>query len=202
MIAGRLAGTGWPGADAGASMPDGAPGTPVPDARVLLRDGTAVALREVAPGDELVIREFLDRLCLETRRLRFFTGAADIGRIAHSVAATGTGRIGLIALDSAGRVVGHALGVSLDERRAEVAVEVEDGLHGRGLGTILVERLARLAAGGGTTTFVARVLPDNRPMLDVFRDGFDAHVRWDGGEELVEFPTAAWRSARKRFGRG
>jgi len=37
-------------------------------------------------------------------------------------------------------------------------------------------------------------------MLDVFRDGFDAHVAFHEGTETVEFPTAAWRLARERFG--
>lgn len=49
------------------------------------------------------------------------------------------------------------------------------------------------------TTFVAEVLPENRAMLDVFRDGFDAHVRFHDGTDTAEFPTAAWRLARERF---
>jgi hypothetical protein len=72
-------------------------------------------------------------------------------------------------------------------------------MHGEGLGTILIERLAELAEGLGIETFVAQVLPDNRAMLDVFREGFDAHVRWREGVDFVEFPTAAWRLARERF---
>ncbi len=40
------------------------------------------------------------------------------------------------------------------------------------------------------THFVAEVLPENRAMLDVFRDGFDAHVALHGGIDTVEFPTS------------
>jgi L-amino acid N-acyltransferase YncA len=168
----------------------------------LLRTGETVAIREVVPSDEAELHRFFDDLCLEARRLRFFTGAVDLERMAHRVAGTGPDRIGLLALDADGRIAGHALCINLGEGRAEVAVEVADRLHGGGLGTILVERLAQLAEQHGIPTFVADVLPENRAMLDVFRDGFDAHVAFAGGVDRVEFPTAAWRLARERFPEG
>jgi L-amino acid N-acyltransferase YncA len=59
----------------------------------------------------------------------------------------------------------------LDETCAEVAVEIADHVHGRGLGTILVERLAAVAEARGIMHFIAKVLPENRAMLDVFRAG-------------------------------
>jgi len=80
-----------------------------------------------------------------------------------------------------------------------VAVEVADRLHGQGLGTLLVVRLAVLAERHGISRFVAEVLADNDEMLDVFRDGFDARVAWREGVEAVEFPTSAWRLARERY---
>ncbi len=89
--------------------------------------------------------------------------------------------------------------MKLDEQRAEVAVEVADHLHGRGLGTILIERLAAVAEARGITRFVAEVLPDNSAMLDVFRDGFDAQLHFHDGTDTAEFPTAAWRLAHERF---
>ena len=84
--------------------------------------------------------------------------------------------------------------------RAEVAVEVADHLHGRGLGTILIERLAVIAEQRGITHFVAEVLSENHAMLDVFREGFDGRVvRQEGSQERVEFLTSGWRLARERF---
>jgi GNAT superfamily N-acetyltransferase len=164
-----------------------------------LRDGERVTVRPVDPADEPALREFIASLGAEARRLRFFSGAVDLGTAARNVAATGPERIGLIAHDERGHVVGHAMCVELEPRRAEVAVEVADRLHGEGVGTILVERLARLAEGRGITHFTAEVLPENRAMLDVFRDGFDARVSWSAGAEHVEFPTEAWRLARDRY---
>jgi hypothetical protein len=51
----------------------------------------------------------------------------------------------------------------------------------------------------GIIRFVAEVLPANRALLDVFREGFDANVVFRGGVDTVEFPTSAWRMASDRF---
>jgi len=88
-----------------------------------------------------------------------------------------------------------------DPTRAEVAVEVADHLHGRGLGTILIERLAAVAEQRGITLFIAEVLSENHAMLDVFREGFDGRmIHREGPEKTVEFLTSGWRLARARFG--
>jgi GNAT superfamily N-acetyltransferase len=167
---------------------------------VRLRDGSLVAVRAARTDDEPALRSFLDGLCLEARRMRFFSAASDLTYAAHLGSATGADRYGLVAHDEAGVLVGHATYVQLNARHAEVAVEVSDDLHGRGLGTILIERLAEVAEGHGITYFVAEVLCENRAMLDVFREGFDARVvLQEGPEERVEFLTSGWRLARERF---
>lgn len=155
-------------------------------------------LRPVRVEDEEALLDFLDRLCVNSRRMRFFTGAADLRGAAHWAATASAN--GIVALDASGDLVGHAAYAPLDDEGAEVAVEVADRLHGLGLGTILVERLAEVAEARGIPRFVAEVLPENRAMLAVFRDGFDAKVTFDRGTETVEFPTSAWRLARERFG--
>jgi RimJ/RimL family protein N-acetyltransferase len=174
-----------------------------PDERVKLirlRDRSMVSIRGATERDEPALHSFLSGLCLEAKRLRFFTGAVDVTYAAHLAAATGADRYALIAHDEQGLLVGHATYVQLDEHRAEVAVEVADRLHGRGLATILIEALAVVAEQHGITHFVAEVLCENRAMLDVFSEGFDARVvHHDGPEERVEFLTSGWRLARERF---
>lgn len=151
-------------------------------------------------GDEEALLGFLEGLCVEARRLRFFSGAVDLSGAAHWAALTSEDRHGLIAHDQSGEVIGHAVYALLDPERAEVAVEVADHLHGQGLGTLLVERLAVIAEQRGVRRFVAEVLCENRAMLDVFKDGFDARViRHDGPEERVELLTSGWRLAHERF---
>jgi len=173
-------------------------------AAVRLRDGSRVTLRPATPGDEAALGEFLAGMCPEARRLRFFSGAANTDMAAHWAVAMGADRYGLIATDAAGAIVAHASYVQLqvprgEPTRAEVAVEVADRLHGCGLGTILIERLARVAERRGIVTLTAEVLPENRAMLDVFRDGFDARLTFREGLDSVQFPAANWRLARERF---
>jgi GNAT superfamily N-acetyltransferase len=167
---------------------------------VRLRDGSSVTISPASALDESALRSFLEGLCLEARRLRFFSGAANIASAAHLGAAADAQHCGLVAHDEMGVLVGHATYVKLDETRAEVAVEVADHLHDCGLGTILIERLAVIAEQRGITHFVAEVLSENHAMLDVFREGFDGRVvSRDGFEESVEFLTSGWRLAHERF---
>jgi GNAT superfamily N-acetyltransferase len=166
---------------------------------VLLRDGSRVVVRSVNAKDEPALRSFFADLSARARYLRFFTEAADVASAARLAATLGPDRYGLLAHDETGMVVGHALYIQVDDTRAEVAVEVADHLHDRGLGTILIERLANVAEERGIARFLAEVLPGNRAMLAVFRDGFDAHVELRGGSDAIEFPTSAWRTAYERF---
>ena len=170
---------------------------------VRLRDRSKVAIRQATPGDEAMLHSFLLGLSLEARRMRFFTGAADMSYAARLGIAADATHYGLIAHDEMGLLVGHATYAKLDDTHAEVAVEVADHLHGRGLGTLLIEMLAAAAEQHGITHFDAEVLCENHEMLDVFRDGFDARVlRKEGPEERVEFLTSGWRLARERFASG
>jgi L-amino acid N-acyltransferase YncA len=170
---------------------------------VRLRDGSSVTVRPVQAGDEGPLRAFLQDLCAEARRLRFFSGAVDIDSAAQWAADVSEGRCGLVAHDEAGTIVGHAAFIALDTKHAEVAVEVADDLHGCGLGTLLIERLAAIAERRGVAYFVAEVLCENRAMLDVFREGFDARVvHHDGPQERVEFLTSSWRLAHERANTG
>ena len=99
-------------------------------------------------------------------------------------------------------MVGHAIYVRLpDSERAEVAVEVADDLHHLGLATLLMIRLAQFAEDRQITRFFAEVLPENRDMLAVFRDGFAAATVTGRDEVQVEFPTGSWRAAHVRFER-
>lgn len=174
---------------------------PVADsAPVSLRDGSSVTIRQARADDEGALQAFLAALCPEARRFRFFSAAVDTVTAVRFAADTRGERCGLVAHNETGELVGHAVFIVLDATHAEVAVEVADHLHGRGLGTVLIERLAAIAQQHGISYFVAEVLCENRAMLDVFREGFDARVvHHDGPEERVEFLTSSWALAHERF---
>src|ERR1700756_1404449 len=69
---------------------------------VRLRDGPKGRVREPPQQDEPALHSFLSGLCLEARRMRFFTGAADMNYAARLGVAMGEDRCGLVAHDEAG----------------------------------------------------------------------------------------------------
>ena len=72
--------------------------------------------------------------------------------------------------------------VARDESSAEVAFAVDDRFQGKGIGTLLLERLAILAVSNGIQHFWALTMMENQPMLDVFRNsGFECRSRLDQG---------------------
>jgi acetyl coenzyme A synthetase (ADP forming)-like protein len=138
---------------------------------VLLRDGSSVRLRRVGPDDRDRIRRFFADLSQESRYFRFFglgepteqMLASSLGldlRALSLIAERGTD---ICAIATWGRE-------SADSPVAEVAFAVADRLHGCGLGTRMLERLAELARPAGIARFEAWVLPANTDMLHVFRD--------------------------------
>ena len=74
---------------------------------------------------------------------------------------------------------------------AEIAFEVDDAQQGRGIGTLLFEMLAAAARERGIRRFVANVLPQNRRMLQLFREvGLAERTRFEGGVVEVELELA------------
>jgi GNAT superfamily N-acetyltransferase len=168
-----------------------------------LRNSLTVSVRAVTCEDEASIFEFLAGLSVESRRLRFFSAAIDLRAEAHRGAVgDDVDHHGVLAIAPGRGVVGHAIYVRVpDSERAEAAVEVADDLHHLGLATLLMIRLAQFAEDRQITCFFAEVLPENRDMLAVFRDGFAAVTVTGRDEVEVEFPTASWRAAHARFER-
>jgi GNAT superfamily N-acetyltransferase len=163
-----------------------------------LRDRLAVSIRSVTTEDEGVILAFLSGLSLGSRRLRFFSGAVDLRAAAHRGAAgDDADHHGVLAILPGRGVVGHAVYVRLPgSDRAEVAVEVVDDLHRRGLATMLLISLAQVAEARQIRHFFAEVLPENRDMLTIFGDGFGAETVLRQDEVDVEFSISSWPRAQ------
>jgi hypothetical protein len=75
-------------------------------------------------------------------------------------------------------------------------VEVVDDLHRLGLATLMLIWLARFAESREIEAFFAEVLPENRDMLTIFRDGFAAKAIVQRDEVDIEFPTSNWHMAQ------
>ena len=69
---------------------------------------------------------------------------------------------------------------------AEIAFAVSDDMHGRGVGTLLLEHLVSAARRRGIRTFVAPVLSENAEVLKVLADaGLSARRQAEDG--VIEF---------------
>ena len=83
---------------------------------------------------------------------------------------------------------------------AEIAFAVDDQFQGKGLGTILLERLALLAVRNGLTRFWAVTHYDNQEMRDVFRQsGFRVEERLEGGDVEVDLSVVPSEQSTQRL---
>ena len=148
----------------------------------------------LSPGSRLA-RYLIPKRKLTTAELRYFT---DVDHHDHE------------ALIAVTRVRGEAVGVARyvrspeDRTSADVAVEVVDDWQGRGVGSMLVARLALRARCEGITAFTPLMSADNRRSLrlmtktgrvtDAVRDGATVTYR----VELPVTPIPAQRRPAPR----
>jgi RimJ/RimL family protein N-acetyltransferase len=181
-----------------------------------LRDGEVVTLRPILPGDKDALQRGMALLSPESRRRRFFSSLeqlsdeqleffTEIDYADHFawVAIAGDPA----AVPPAGVGVARYIRDRQEPRSAEWAIAVIDEYQGRGLGTRLLQRLTDTARENGIELFVASVLADNDPMLDVVRElGGRAEFAGDGVVRVeVDLPpadddlrsTAAYRLFRR-----
>lgn len=158
--------------------------------RLILRDGSSAFLRPSDAKDREALREFFRRLSPVSRRRRFFSLADPpeslLERLCDS--SNPAKQLTLIVsriVDGTSRIIATGSYVARDEATAEVAFAVDDEFQGKGLGGLLLERLALLAARSGFVRFWATTLVENRLMLETFRQsGFPLHSKV--GDECVE----------------
>ncbi len=170
---------------------------------VALRDGSTVRIRPARPSDKARVEDYLIGLSPETRRLRFWSQAIDVGGLATKIVDVDyADHLTLLVLQGGdeGRMIGGSQYIRLDGGRAEVSLSVTDDYQGRGIGSILLGQMAEEAARHGITTFVAEVLAENHGMINVFRaSGFPVSIRATPGSIEVEFPTEMTDEAVEQF---
>ncbi|HVA93258.1 MAG TPA: GNAT family N-acetyltransferase, partial [Chloroflexota bacterium] len=106
----------------------------------LLRDGGQVLIRPLGPVDRPLVAAFLNRLSPESRAMRFHSGAVRVSGSTLDLAIAGH----VLVATHEDTIVALASYIPLrDPATAEMAIAVADAQQGRGLGTVLFERLAR-----------------------------------------------------------
>ena len=151
---------------------------------VVVRDGSTVCVRPAGERDIPALLQFLQSLSPQSLYYRFH-GLPSLTEpdVRTLIGADSRPAMTLVA-ESGGRIVAFAGYYQHREssQRAEVAFAVSDEVQGHGIGTRLLEQLAKTARAAGITTFDAYVLTANRRMLDVFRtSGFSETVRLENG---------------------
>jgi acetyl coenzyme A synthetase (ADP forming)-like protein len=155
--------------------------------RLVLRDGSTATIRAASIADHAALRRFFDGLSPESRRNRFLAAGQPPDSLIHEFCAPNDPVRARTVLawrlvDGESRIVGVASYAAVTDTAAEVAVAVDDRFHGKGIGTLLVERLGAVAAANGLQRFHATMFADNTAMRDVFRDsGFQIRSKTESG---------------------
>ncbi len=159
---------------------------------LIMRDGSTAAIRPAEPADATMLQEFVSRLSPESRRHRFFSESIPPTEAVAVLcdASNPRSQFTLIVTrtwEGQQRIIAAGSYWAKDRHTAEVAMAVDDLFHGKGLGTLLLERLALVAIRHNFTHLWAVTHPDNLAMREVFREsGFTSHEAYEGDDMEVE----------------
>ena len=138
--------------------------TPYQDApqsgRLILRDGSTATIRLSQLDDHAAIKDFFSGLSAESIRHRFFALTTPSEQLIGSFCDSSDprARLTLVVTRVAGkttRIIAVGTYAARDPTSAEVAMVVDDAFQGKGIGTLLLERLALLAVANGFRRFWA-----------------------------------------------
>ncbi|MEV0912561.1 bifunctional acetate--CoA ligase family protein/GNAT family N-acetyltransferase [Streptomyces hokutonensis] len=142
-----------------------------PTVHALLADGTTVCIRPVEAGDHDQLQGLYEEMSPENLRLRFFGVSRRSAEMAADRACRPHPGYRALLAETQGRVIGLAeYDTGGTGTAADISIAVADGLHHRGVGTLLVEHLVSAARAEGVTTFTADALSENREILRLFAD--------------------------------
>ena len=170
----------------------------------LLMDGQGVLLRMAKPEDVERVAAFMQGVSRESLAMRFMGAVSGISRKFVEELCSGDPQLRacLLAVEGEGadqEVLGLGNYVGQGGSNAEVSFLVADKHQGRGVSSLILEKLAGLAAAAGYVGFEADVLYENEKMTNVFRDsGFETRRAMEGGIIHVQFPLSAPQAQRER----
>ncbi|MGN6104329.1 MAG: bifunctional acetate--CoA ligase family protein/GNAT family N-acetyltransferase [Kofleriaceae bacterium] len=161
-------------------------------AEAVLRDGTSLVLRSLGPGDRDQLRALFARMSPRSLQQRFCCAKREVteSELAYLSQPDGVRHVAIAAV-AHDQLLGVGRYFVLPGAAAEIAFDVGDADQGRGIGTLLLEHLVRLARERGVATFRAQVQDDNRQMLEVFeRCGFELRETVEQGVYEIAFSIA------------
>jgi GNAT superfamily N-acetyltransferase len=159
-----------------------------------LRDGGEIVVRALTPGDRGDLLDAVERIGSQSLYRRFFGAKRHFSEeeIAYFLNVDFVDHVALVAVareQARDIIVGGARYVVVRPATAELAFAVIDRYQGKGIGRALMLHLAILAAGAGMSELIATVLPENLPMLTVFRQS-SLNCNMKRNEGVVEVSLA------------
>lgn len=139
-----------------------------------LRDGRSMTIRALKPEDRSAMLSAVGRVSAQSLYRRFFGPKrgfteketdffVNVDFVTH---------VALVAaVEEGGKdtIVGAGRYIVTEPGKAEVAFAIIDDYQGMGIGTALLRNLVLIARDSGLLQLVAEVLPENAPMLALFR---------------------------------
>ncbi|HKI78499.1 MAG TPA: GNAT family N-acetyltransferase [Ignavibacteriaceae bacterium] len=176
---------------------------------VLLKNGQGLLFKPATEKEIPLVESFMKRVSRESLRMRFMAAMSEVPKNIVVDLCKGDFKesgciLAIVGEKKNEKVVGLGNYIGMGNgRTAEVAFLIEDVYQGKGISTLLLERLAGLAAANGYVELEAEVLPDNQPMINVFNSsGFEKHKVWDSDTVHFEIPVngaaALWEQADLR----
>jgi RimJ/RimL family protein N-acetyltransferase len=154
-------------------------------ARELLGDGSRIEIRALRREDEADMLAAVGKTSAQSLQRRFFAMKRHFSdqERAFFMDVDFKNHVALVACsEQDGRqvIVGGSRYVVFEPGQAELAFVVVDAWQGRGVGSILMRHLIKIATSAGLQELTAEVLPENAAMLKVFgKFGFKPVSRRD-----------------------
>jgi RimJ/RimL family protein N-acetyltransferase len=141
--------------------------------RQQLRDGISIEVRALKPEDEAGMLAAIERTGVQSLQRRFFVMKREFSEKERNffMKVDFTNHVALVAVaQENGRptIIGGGRYIVFEPQRAEMAFVVVDAWQGRGIGSILMRHLIKIAGDSGLKELTAEVLPENAAMLKVF----------------------------------
>jgi ribosomal protein S18 acetylase RimI-like enzyme len=153
----------------------------------LLRDGSQIEIRALRREDEDDMLAAIGKTSAQSLQRRFFVMKRHFSdkERAFFMDIDFKNHVAIVALagEASRKVVvggGRYIVFEPGRARAEMAFVVIDSWQGRGVGSILMRHLVKIARDAGLQELTAEVLPENAAMIKVFRKfGFSPASRLD-----------------------
>ena len=156
---------------------------------VSLLDGSNVSLRRARSEDRVAIEDFLNALSEETLSYRFLESVCERRVLLKQLLPASNNYVLVAMLDN--KIVGHTAYYESRRESAEIGIMILDAYQRKGLGTIMLERIAHAANANGISVFETIISRDNTKMIRMVEDmGFPTSTKLEADLIRIRFPTS------------